>query len=74
MTMQGMLGLSVILLVMQEDMKCRATVCSDRYKILQQELHDHCGRCIYPAVKSQCCEAENSSLEERGENHRILCG
>ena len=75
--MKGMFGLHGLLLVfaIQAAIKCQATFCSDRYINLQQELIDHCMRCITgPAVNSECCEAEKSSLEERKKNHRILCG
>ena len=74
--MKGMFGLHVLLLVfvVQAAIKCQATFCSDRSKKLQQELDDHKRRCISSAVNSECCEAEKSSLEERGKNHGILCG
>ena len=74
--MKGMFGLHFLLLafVIQAAIKCQATFCSDCYENLQQELNDHCERCVYSAVKSKCCEAEKSSLEERKKNHGILCG
>ena len=73
--MKGMFGLHVLLVfVIQEAIKCQATFCSDRHKNLQQEVKDHCERCVYSTVNSECCEAENSSLEERKTNHGILCG
>ena len=76
MRMKGIFGLPVFLLIFvtQTAIKCQATFCRDRKKKLEQELFDHCVRCIYPAVKSGCCEAEKSSLEERKINHEILCG
>ena len=74
--MKGMFGLHVLVLVfvLQAAIKCQATFCSDRYKKLHQELNDHCSRCPYLIVNSECCEAERSSLEEREKNHGILCG
>ena len=74
--MKGIFGLPVLLLifVIQTAIKCQATFCIDRKTKLQQELFDHCVRCIFSAVKSGCCEVEKSSLEERERNHGILCG
>ena len=74
--MKGIFGLHVLLLVfvIQEVVKCQAAFCSDRRETLQQQLNYHCVRCVYPAVKSECCMAEESSLKERGKNHGILCG
>ena len=72
-----MFGLHVLLLVfvIQAAIKCQAEFCSDCHKSLQQEINNYCLRCINDlAVKSECCEAEESSLEERKTNHRILCG
>ena len=75
MRMKRIFGLPVHLLIFvtQTAIKCQATFCSDRKTKLEQELFDHCVRCIYPAVQSGCCEAEKSSLEERKRNHGILC-
>ena len=64
----------LLVFVIQAAVKCQATFCSDRHKTLQQELYNHCIRCVLTAVNSECCEAENSSLKERGKNHGILCG
>ena len=74
--MKGIFGLHVLLLVfvIQAATKCQAAFCSDRRKTLQQELKDHFLRCIYSAVKSECCVAVESSLEERKKNDGILCG
>ena len=74
--MKRILGLHVLLLVfvIQAAIKCQAKFCSDRQKNLQQELNEHYVRCIFPAVKSECCVAEKSSLDERKKNHGILCG
>ena len=68
--------LFLLAFVIEAAMKCQATFCGDLKQSLEQELYDHLKRCSYNATnnKSQCCEAENSSLDERIKNHDILCG
>ena len=56
-------------------MKCHTTFCSNRYDTLQHDIRDHKSRCSYRNDKKYlCCEAEESSLEERKRNHLIICG
>ena len=56
-------------------MKCQATFCGDPKQSLEQELYNHSKRCSFYTAdnKSQCCEAEKSSLDERMKDHEILC-
>ena len=72
--MKGIFGRLVFLLALVT-MKCQATFCGDRKQRLEKELNDHFKRCSYHGaeIKSQCCEAEKSSLDERMKDHEILC-
>lgn len=67
--MKGIFGRPAFLLafVIHAAMKCQAKFFVDREQRLGQELYHHSKRCSYHTAgkKSQCCEAEKSSLDER---------
>ena len=72
-----LLGQEAVLLLVfaiQTAMKCHATFCNDRYDSLLHDICNHNRRCLHSDNKGpSCCEAEESSLKERIQNHIILC-
>ena len=75
--MKGILRRRLVLLlvfVVHVDMICEATFCFDHYTKLVKEIREHQSRCsVQVDNSSPCCEAEESSLEERRRNYKILC-